>query len=137
MRVLTAAPRRLGVNGFPPKTAEETAGRHAGAARQFPCVPGPCETPCDARRVRPSPNRIEAHTGGLQQRRNIMSSKPTHTAFIVTDPKEGSDRKPVWHEVGAVWPHKNGEGFDLVIPAGLSVTGRIVCTKRKAPEPTA
>jgi hypothetical protein len=35
MRVLTAAPRRLGVNGFPPKTAEETAGRHAGAGGNF------------------------------------------------------------------------------------------------------
>ena len=62
-----------------------------------------------------------------------MSNKPTHTAYIVTDPKEGSERKAVWHEVGAVWPHKNGKGFDLVIPTGLSVTGRIVCTERKDP----
>lgn len=65
-----------------------------------------------------------------------MSTKPTHTAYIVTDPKEGSDRKPIWHEVGAIWPHKNGDGFDLLIPAGISVTGRIVCTKRKASEPS-
>lgn len=64
-----------------------------------------------------------------------MSTKPTHTAYIVTEPKEGSDRKAVWHEVGAVWPHKNSEGFDIVIPAGLSVTGRIVCTKRKEQQP--
>jgi hypothetical protein len=66
-----------------------------------------------------------------------MSSKPSHTAYILTEPKEGSDRKAIWHEIGAIWPHKNGEGFDLVIPSGLSVTGRIVCTKRKAPEQTA
>lgn len=65
-----------------------------------------------------------------------MSTKPTHNAYIVTDPKEGSDRKAQWHQVGAVWPHKNGEGFDIVIPAGLSVTGRIVCVKPKASEPT-
>jgi hypothetical protein len=64
-----------------------------------------------------------------------MSTKPTHTAFIVSEPKEGSDRKAIWHEVGAVWSHKNGEGFDIVIPAGLSVTGRIVCTKRKEKQP--
>jgi hypothetical protein len=64
-----------------------------------------------------------------------MSTKPTHSAYIVTEPKEGTDRKPVWHEVGAIWPHKNGEGFDIVIPAGLSVTGRIVCTKRKEQKP--
>jgi hypothetical protein len=64
-----------------------------------------------------------------------MSTRPTHTAYIVSEPKEGSDRKAIWHEVGAVWLHRQGEGFDIVIPAGLSVTGRIVCTKRKEPQP--
>jgi hypothetical protein len=66
-----------------------------------------------------------------------MHPKPTRTAYIVTEPKEGSDRKAQWHPIGAVWPHKNGDGFDIVIPAGLSVTGRIVCLKPKATEPTA
>lgn len=89
----------------------------------------------------PSPGvagRIEAHSGGLIAKEKIMSSKPTHTAYLVSEPKEGSDRKPVWHEVGAVWPHKNGEGFDLVLPPGLSVSGRIVCTKPKprGPQPS-
>jgi hypothetical protein len=60
-----------------------------------------------------------------------MSNKPTHSAYVVINPPEGSDKKAQWHEVGAVWPHKNGEGFDVVIPDGLSVSGRIVCTKRK------
>lgn len=60
-----------------------------------------------------------------------MSTKPTHIAYVVIDPKEGSDRKAVWHEVGAIWPHGNGTGFDLIIPSGLSVTGRIVCTERR------
>ena len=60
-------------------------------------------------------------------------SKPTHRAHIVVEPKEGSDRKSTWVEVGAVWPHKNGNGFDVVIPAGISVSGRIVCTERKEP----
>ena len=45
-------------------------------------------------------------------------NKPTHTAHVVVAPKEGSDRKAQWHEVGAVWPHKSGKGFDLIIPAG-------------------
>jgi hypothetical protein len=63
-----------------------------------------------------------------------MSNKPTHTAYIVIDPKEGSDRKAIWHEVGAIWPHKNGGGFDLVIPPGLSIGGRIVCRERKDEE---
>ncbi len=64
-----------------------------------------------------------------------MSNKPTHTAYIVSEPREGSDRKAIWHEVGAVWPHKNGDGFDILIPAGLSVSGRLVCRKRKEPTP--
>ena len=40
-----------------------------------------------------------------------MSNKPTHTAYVIIDPKEGSDHKAQWIEVGAVWPHKNGQGF--------------------------
>lgn len=64
-----------------------------------------------------------------------MSTKPTHHAYIVVDPKEGSDKKPQWIKVGAVWPHKNaGGGFDLVIPEGISLTGRIVCRPPKADE---
>ncbi len=60
-----------------------------------------------------------------------MSNKPTHTAYVVISPKEGTEKKGFWHEVGSVWPHKNGNGFDVVIPEGISVSGRIVCTERK------
>jgi len=58
-------------------------------------------------------------------------SKPTHTAYVVKEPKEGSDKQAQWREVGAVWPHKNGKGFDLVIFDQLAVSGRITCTVRK------
>ncbi len=54
-------------------------------------------------------------------------TKPTHRAYLVENAPEGSDRKARWIEVGAVWPHKNGVGFDLVIPTGMAVSGRIVC----------
>ena len=60
-----------------------------------------------------------------------MSNRPTHIAYVVTEPKEGSDKKAIWHRVGSVWPHKSGAGFDIVIPAGISVGGRIVCTEPK------
>lgn len=60
-----------------------------------------------------------------------MSNRPTHTAYIVNDPKEGSEKKAQWHEIGAVWPHKSGEGFDLIIPPGVMISGRIVITRRK------
>ena len=60
-----------------------------------------------------------------------MSTSQSHIAYVVTEPKEGSDKKPVWREVGAIWPHKNGAGFDLVLVDQISVSGRIVCTERK------
>jgi hypothetical protein len=68
----------------------------------------------------------------INERKNTMSSKPSHRAFVVTKAKEGSDQKGFWHDVGVVWPHKNGgKGFDLVIHEGISVSGRIVCTEPK------
>lgn len=60
-------------------------------------------------------------------------SKPSHIAYVVIPPKEGSDKKAIWREVGAIWPHTKGKGFDLVIIDQLSVSGRIVCTERKEP----
>jgi hypothetical protein len=66
----------------------------------------------------------------INQGENIMSSKPSHRAYVVTNPKEGS-KKGFWHEVGVVWPHKSGSGFDIVIHEGISVSGRIVCTEPK------
>ena len=66
-----------------------------------------------------------------------MSRQPSHTAYVVTDPEEGSDRKAQWYPVAAIWPHQNGKGFDLVIPPGVTLSGRIVCTERKAKEPNA
>jgi hypothetical protein len=63
-------------------------------------------------------------------------SKPSHIAYVVKQPKEGTDKKAVWHAVGAVWPHGKGGGFDVVIHDQLSVSGRITCTvpKDDAPE---
>jgi hypothetical protein len=58
-------------------------------------------------------------------------SQPSHIAYVVSEPKEGSDKKPVWCEIGVIWPHKNGAGFDLVLIDQISVSGRIVCTERK------
>lgn len=66
-----------------------------------------------------------------------MSKLPSHIAYTVTDAKEGSDQKAIWRKVGAVWPHGNGKGFDLVVDPQLSVSGRIVITERKDEEPDA
>jgi hypothetical protein len=59
-----------------------------------------------------------------------MSSKPSHRAYVVTKSKEEGG-KGFWHEVGVVWPHKNGNGFDIVLHEGIAATGRIVCTEPK------
>ncbi len=56
-----------------------------------------------------------------------MTSKPSHRAYVVSQPKAGTDQKGFWHEVGVVWPHKGGKGFDVVFHGGISVSGRIVC----------
>jgi hypothetical protein len=60
--------------------------------------------------------------------------KPSHTTYVVEKTKNGKDAN--WREIGAVWLHKNGKGFDVVIPEGISVSGRIVCRQRK-PKPAA
>ena len=64
-----------------------------------------------------------------------MAGKPTHIAYVVTKGKEGS--KDNWHEVGAVWPHKNGKGFDLVIPDGISLSGRVTIRENEPKPPKA
>jgi hypothetical protein len=74
------------------------------------------------------------HSGGFITEGEVPMSKPTHIAYVVIPPKEGSDKKAVWRKVGAVWPHTKGSGFDLVIDDQLSVSGRIVITERKDDE---
>jgi hypothetical protein len=61
----------------------------------------------------------------------MNSRLPSHIAYVVSDPPEGSDRKATWREIGVIWPHRNGTGFDLVVHDQISVSGRIVCTERK------
>jgi hypothetical protein len=58
----------------------------------------------------------------------IMAKQPTHRAYLVPENDPDTTKKPFWTAVGAVWPHDNGAGgFNLVLPPGLSVSGRIVC----------
>lgn len=67
-----------------------------------------------------------------------MSSKqPTHTAYVVADAKEGSEKKAQWFEIATVWSHSDGNGFDVVIPPGVTVSSRIVIRKRKEPSAAA
>ena len=54
-----------------------------------------------------------------------MTNQPTHRAYLVSETDPEGNKKPYWTEVGAVWPHSKGGGFDLVLPEGLAVYGRI------------
>lgn len=55
------------------------------------------------------------------------------SAYIVTEPREpGGDS--FWNRVGTVFPHKKGDGFDLVLPQGIAVSGRVTIRKDKEKE---
>ena len=58
-------------------------------------------------------------------------NKPTHIAYVVTQPEPDTDDKAFWRAVGAIWPHSKGNGFDLVIHDQIAVSGRIVCRPAK------
>jgi hypothetical protein len=74
-------------------------------------------------------DRIEATISAASQREGdyIMSNGPSHIAYVVTQPRKGTDDKPFWRSVGSIWPHGKGDGFDLVIHDQLAVSGRVVC----------
>jgi hypothetical protein len=49
--------------------------------------------------------------------------RPTYVAFVVEE--GGENQKGFWHRVGVVFPHRAGDGLTLVIPPGLSLSGRV------------
>ena len=56
----------------------------------------------------------------------MSNRKPTHRAFSVRN-YEGKDGqgKAHWTDIGAVWTHKDGKGFDLTLLL-FPLDGRIV-----------
>lgn len=56
-------------------------------------------------------------------------AKPSHRVYLVQDP-QNEDAKASWTEIGAIWPHKDGQGGSLnftVTPMELlQGKGRIV-----------
>lgn len=61
------------------------------------------------------------------------SKKPTHRAYAV----KGDGENAIWREIGALWPHKDGKGFNIkldVIPIdGSDIAIRVI--EPKQPEP--
>lgn len=49
-------------------------------------------------------------------------SKPAYIAYTVKDKKDG--KKSFFHKVGAMWPNKKGDGFNLILdslPLGAEI----------------
>ncbi len=61
------------------------------------------------------------------------SKKPTHRAYAV----KGDSENAIWREIGALWPHKDGKGFNIkldVIPIdGSDIAIRVI--EPRQPEP--
>ncbi len=57
---------------------------------------------------------------------NRKPNRPSHTLFIVADDKEDT----IWTEIGALWTHSKGNGFNLTLNREL----RLVILPRKAKE---
>jgi hypothetical protein len=60
--------------------------------------------------------------------------KPTHRAYTVKNFKDGKgDDKSRWLEIGTVFTHSDGKGFDVILEA-VPVDGRVVIRLPKAKE---
>ncbi len=54
------------------------------------------------------------------------NNRPSHIAWLV----EGEGDNAKWTEIGTLWPHKKGNGFNLDLKA-LPLTGRLVIMQRR------
>lgn len=59
-------------------------------------------------------------------KRNQTNHRPTHAVYVV----EGEGESAFWTKIGALWPHEDGDGFNLQLSC-LPFTGRLVIRKPK------
>ena len=57
-------------------------------------------------------------------------AQPVFKAFTTREYGEGADKKTFWVQIGSVFAHKSGKGFDVILDA-LPVNGRIVLLEPK------
>jgi hypothetical protein len=62
---------------------------------------------------------------------NRDAKQPTHRAYTVIK-REGQD--DYWLNLGLVFPHKDGGGFNIVLQA-VPLDGKIVCREVSADDP--
>ena len=60
------------------------------------------------------------------------ATRPSHRVYSVS--RSGDDTKGKWTEIGAAWPHKDGQGFNLKLSAmpaaGAEVVLRVPSAKK-------
>jgi hypothetical protein len=65
-------------------------------------------------------------------------SKPSHTAYTTRTYKEADGtEKTRWHEIGAAWPTKAGNGFNLrlfALPIDGQITLMVPTAKAEGPD---
>ena len=85
-------------------------------------------------------NRIEAAKGVASHHRKetTMSNKqtaktnlPSHRIYAVSS---NGGEKSAWQEIGAVWPHKDGKGFNLQF-AARPLEGAAIVLRAVTPKP--
>jgi hypothetical protein len=50
-----------------------------------------------------------------------QTNRPTHNVYVI----QGEGKKEHWTKIGAAWPHKDGQGFSLMLDALPAGNGRM------------
>ncbi len=61
----------------------------------------------------------------------MSNSKNILEAFKVVNFTKDGEEQSMWHRVGTAFQNKSGEGFSLVIPEGISVSGTVQLLPKK------
>ena len=56
----------------------------------------------------------------------MTNNMPTHYLWIVEDRAPQGEAKPIWHRIAPAWSQRDGKGFSIQLPPGVSISGRLV-----------
>jgi hypothetical protein len=83
--------------------------------------------------VRRGTHRGSNSAASQQEKGGKIYEQHTNTyGIVVSDAPEDSDKKAQWFEIAKVWTHKDKDGFDVVLPPGVTVSGCIIVRRNKA-----
>ncbi len=66
----------------------------------------------------------------MSKQKQNTKSLPSHRVYSVS--KNGDEKAASWAEIGAAWPHKDGNGFNLTFTARPLEGAQIVLRTPKA-----